>query len=52
MLHSFIKKVCEVDTEQYVFVTGRGFVTCDDLKKVFSSTAPRMPQYGIETAFR
>ena len=31
---------------------GHGFVTCDDLKKVFALTAPRMPQHGIETAFR
>jgi len=35
-----------------VFVTGRGFVTCDNLKKVFALTAPRLPQHGIETAFR
>lgn len=30
----------------------RGFVSCDDLKKVFALTAPRMPQRGVETAFR
>jgi len=35
-----------------VFGIGRGFVTCDDLKKVFALTAPRLPRLGIETAFR
>jgi len=36
----------------FVAMTGRGFVRCDDLKKVFAVVAPRMPQHGIETAFR
>jgi len=36
----------------FVVTVGRGFVTCDDLKKVFALTAPRIPQHGIETAFR
>jgi Ca2+-binding EF-hand superfamily protein len=30
----------------------RGFVTCDDLKKVFSIIAPHMPVDGIKSAFR
>jgi len=38
--------------EMLLTVVGRGFVTCDDLKKVFVLTAPRIPQHGIETAFR
>jgi len=36
----------------YAVMVGRGFVTCDDLKKVFTQTAPRIPQHAIETAFR